>query len=315
MISLKKSKFKRILKIIIIIFLIFSIISFVATKVIYDSLFPRFDGAVDIPVALSDFISTREDLSFLSGENKLQGFLYKPEKPNDENALIVLIHGANSYSDAYIWQIKELSELGWAVFAFDATGCNRSEGDGAVGFGQKHDDLNSALNYIEKNDRFGYNNIVLLGHSLGGYAACCALSSRQDISAVVSVSGINSAMEGTIGAAKQYVGPLAYGNYGFLWAYQALLFGAEKTNLKASEAISESNVPVLIINGDKDETAPLDETSIISHRDEIKGDNAEYIIRTSPDASGHTNLLFDPDGTANNEIIEQINSFLIKSIN
>ncbi len=313
MTSIKKSRLKRVFKIIIIIFLIYGIVSFALTKVIYDGTFKRYDCAVSRPQALSDFVSSRETLSFPSGENQLSGYLYRAQS-NDKNSLIILLHGHNSCSDGYLWQIKELNDLGWSVMAFDSTGCCDSEGDSSVGFPQKIKDLNSALNYVEKNSRFGYNNIVLLGHSLGGYAACCALSFDYDIDAVVSISGINSAMEAAIGSAEGYVGPLAWGNYGFLWLYQALLFGAEKTNLRASDSISSSNVPVLIVNGENDKTAPLEKTSIISHKEEIEGSNTQYLIRSTPDNSGHTDLLFDSDGTANNELIEEINTFLINSI-
>ena len=36
--------------------------------------------------------------------------------------------------------------------------------------------MEAALKHIEKNGRFGYNHIVLFGHSQGGYASSCALA-------------------------------------------------------------------------------------------------------------------------------------------
>lgn len=315
MVSEKKSVFKRILIIIITALIVFSVVSLAVTKLVYDGIFARFDCEISVPPEIpAEMVADRETKEYYSGENKLSGYLYRGSKAPQGSALIVIAPGFNACADSYLWQIKSLLDYGWSVFAFNTTGCCSSEGDSSVGFPQELCDTEATLKYIENNGRFGYNDIVLLGHSRGGYAVCCALSLGFDISAVVSISGINSAMEGVIGSAAEYVGPLAYGNYGFLWAYQAMLFGAETLNLSAGEEISKSDVPVLIVHGAEDEKVPLDRYSIISHRDEITSENVEYIIRSAPDSDGHTDLLFDEDGTANDELMAEINEFLVKSV-
>ncbi len=314
MVSVKKSKLKKVLITIIIAILIFSLVSFATTKLIYDSVFPRYDCAVtDYPATLKDTIALREKVNYPSGENLLSGYLYKSNAQNRKDTLIVLAHGHNACSDSYIWQIHELLELGWSVFVFDATGTCNSEGNSAIGFSQELIDLKSTLDYIESCDRFCYNNIALLGHSRGGYAACCMLAYDYNISAIISVSGINSAMEGVIGASAKHLGPLAYGNYGFLWLYQTMLFGTEVVNLRADKVLSSSDVPALLIHGEDDNEVPTDKYSIVSHKDEILGENTEYIVRSSPNNSGHTNLLFAKDGTADDQIINKISEFLEKN--
>ena len=117
-------------------------------------------------------------------------------------------------------------------------------------------------------------------------------------------------MEGIIGAASQYVGDLAYGNYGMLWLYQTMLFGSEPVNLRADRVLSETDIPVLLVHGENDTTVPMDKFSIVSHRAEIDSPSTEYLIRRSPDSAGHTDLLFDADGTANDEVIRSIHEFL-----
>lgn len=315
MVSVRKSRFKRILISIIAFFLIFCISSMVATKIIYDSIFVRYDHeSTGVPDELYEFVLLREASFFYSGETRLSGYLYKSEPDIDRDALIIIAPGFNSCADSYLWQIKRLTEYGWSVFIFDSTGCCSSEGESTVGFPQKLCDMKAAINYVESNRRFGYNDIVLLGHSQGGYAACGALGDEYDISAVVSVSGINSAMEGVIGSATNYVGPLAYGNYGFLWLYQAMLFGKETLNTTAKDQINKSDVPVLIIHGDNDTTVPYDRYSIISHKDDITSDKVQYVVRSAPNHNGHTDLLFDDDGTANDALMREIHNFLIKNI-
>ena len=315
MVSVKKSRFKKVLITIIIAVICFIIISFTATKIIYDSIFTRYDcGVTEYPAELEKTIAVRQTVTYPSGENSLSGYLYKYQGENDKNTLLIIAPGHNACCDSYIWQIHELLQYGWSVLAFDSTGCCNSEGKSTVGFPQELCDVKATLDYVENQERFCYNNIVLLGHSRGGYAACCALSYDYDISAVISISGVNSAMEGIMCASAEYVGPLAYGNYGFLWLYQTMLFGSETVNQRADKAIAETDVPVLLIHGADDREIPTNRFSIVSHKNKIKGENVEYLIRSSPDNSGHTNLLFADDGTADDELIKEINDFLTKHI-
>ncbi len=312
---ISNKKLKKVLITIIIAVLIFTAVSFTATKIIYDGIFSRYDcGVTTYANELEETIAKRQSFSYPSGKNTLCGYLYNSTAENRKDTLIVLAPGHNACADSYLWQIEELLAYGWSVFAFDATGCCRSGGDSSVGFPQEVLDLKATLKYIENNNKLNYNNIVLLGHSCGGYAACCSLAYGYDVSAVISVSGINSAMEGVIGTSTQYIGNLAYGNYGFLWLYQAMIFGADTVNLRADKVLSSSNIPALIIHGEGDEQVPIDKYSIISHKSEIKNTATEYFVRNSPDNSGHTDLLFAKDGTADDEIIKKINDFLIKNI-
>jgi pimeloyl-ACP methyl ester carboxylesterase len=115
-------------------------------------------------------------------------------------------------------------------------------------------------------------------------------------------------MDAIMGASSQYVGKIAFLNYPFLWGYQAMLFGPDTVNLKANEILAESTTPTLLIHGADDTTYPTDKYSIVS---QIKDEKIEVLIRRSPDNSGHTNLLFSKDGTADDEIIEKINEFLL----
>lgn len=312
--KLKKPTWKRVLTILLIVIVAFSVSSLVATKFIYDAIFVRYDGkAVEVPQALTEMVDGRESSNFMSGENELTGWLYRAENPNGH--LVLVAPGFHAGADDFLWQIRSFLDYGWSVFIFDATGHCSSEGKSAVGFPQLLCDVESALRHIENNDRFGYNNIVLFGHSQGGYAATCALAGDFDVSAVVSVSGINSAMDGIVGKAKEFVGPVVYGNYPFLWLYQVMVFGSDAANRKATESILESGVPALIVHGTGDTTVPMDEFSIISHREELEKGNVQFFICDDPQQDGHTNLLYDLDGTANDELMEQVHTFLTESVN
>lgn len=310
MVSAKKSRFKRISVIIITSIFIFITLSLTATKLIYDGIFARYDTAAPIDAALSQMVQKRQLCQFPSGENQLTGYYYEAAAPNRTNGLVVLVPGFHAGADDYLWQIRELTDYGWGVFTFDITGTLRSQGKNQVGFSQPLLDLEAALKYVEKNHRFGYTELVLMGHSQGAYAACCALAGQHDISAVVSVSGVNSAMESIMHMSTQTVGPVAYGNYGFLWLYQAMLFGPDVLELEAAKAISESDVPVLVIHGQQDTQIPPDRCSIYSHKDKITSSHVAYLLCHA----GHTDILYDTDGTANDDLMRSIHEFLTDNV-
>jgi len=310
---LQNKKLRKVLRTIIIITLTFVIASFVATKVIYDSTFPRYDSKTEVKVSTETSLLKKERsaYSFKCGDNTLKGYLY--EKENTET-LVVIVPGYRSSSDNYLEQIRSFLNNQNSVFIFDTTGSGESEGDSAIGFSQALLDLNSALSFIRKNDNFGFESIVLFGHSRGGYAACCALEYNNDISAVISVAGLNSAMEAVILPATEYIGQLAYFNYPFLWSYQSMLFGSEITSLSAVQSIKNSDVPIFIIHGTDDDIVSLDKGSIIAHKDEINSKNVEYFISEKKGQNGHTDILFDISGGANKELFDRIDVFLEKSI-
>lgn len=315
MASAKKSVFKRVLIIILTVLTVHCAGSMVATKLIYDSIFSRYTADIVEPAPeLRDMVSNRESLFYDYDGLTLAGYLYRCENTDARDALVVLAPGFHAGVDDYLWQTKALMDRGWSVFVFDPSGSFESSGDSYVGFPQEILDLNATLEYIEANDRFGYESLALLGHSRGGYAAGCVLNYDHDIDAVVTVSGVNSAMEGIMGYSTAAIGPVAYGNYGFLWLYQTMLFGADVTNLSAHEQIMDSGVPTLVVHGTADVDFPMEKNSIISHREQICTPAVEYLTCDVPGQNGHTDLLFDPAGGANEQLMTQISDFLERSI-
>lgn len=310
MVSSKKKSALRILRNIVISALVFLILTFAVTKVIYDATFGRYDPQGKVVYTASDsLLAVKRDVSFLSGKNTLSGCVYG----TGGDILVVLVPGYRATIDDYIPQIESLVAGGFGVFAFDTTGSGKSGGDSAIGFSQALIDTQAALTFSAENDSFGYKNTVLFGHSRGGYAACCALKGDFKISAVVSVAGVNSAMEGIMEPVADKIGFLAYSNYPMLWAYQAMLFGTDVVDADAAEIISGSDVPVLIIHGKGDTQVSYDEYSVISHRDEIKSDNVEFLVCDTKGSDGHINLLFDGDG-ANRQLMQSIYDFYLRSV-
>ena len=99
-----------------------------------------------------------------------------------------------------------------------------------------------------------------------------------------------------------------------MWLYQATLFGADAVNAQAAIAMGESNIPALVIHGSTDTQVSAQRGSILAHKDEIDSENIEFLLWDEPGSSDHTGLLYDPDGTANEELMETIHRFLLESI-
>ncbi|MBQ8001491.1 MAG: alpha/beta hydrolase [Ruminococcus sp.] len=296
-IKTRKQKLLRGIVVTLVIILIFAIINLAAAKIIYDSLFPRFvysdyDLAVNIDYEEIKEDYPRKEFGFFNNlDLRLQGYLYG----EGNKGIIVVAPGLSSGADDYLSLTTGLADMGWRVLTFDTTGSFMSEGDDSVGFCQETEDLLAALTYIESDRELSRLPVFLVGHSRGGYAAACALESDFDISGVATISGANSPMEVTIDTSKNYVGNFAYAGYPFLYAYQSLIFGTEMTGMSASEAISQSDCPTLIIQGTEDTVTPPDTCSIYAHRDEIENPNAEYLVYSEEYQSGHSNLMYSKD--------------------
>lgn len=305
MISSKKKSLKRIGLGIVIAIISWVLVSCVVTVVIYDSTFPRYDKIPEVPTELEALVQNRQEVSFNTDENRLSGYLYK----NESNGLIIIAPGFKASADDYLWQIDSLLSKGWAVFIFDTTGSCKSEGESSKGFSQEVVDLRAALDYIESNDRFGYDRLYILGHSRGAYAACSVLDEGYDISAICSISGVNSSMDAIMQPVADKIGFLAYGNYPFLWLYQTILFGNETAHSDAAKEIAESDIPVLVVQGTEDELYTEEEYSVYSYSVDDNTSNVEYYLCDDEGKNGHTNLLFDGVNSANEELMEKIDRF------
>lgn len=287
----KKITWKKITVIIASVILLFSLISMIAVKFIYDSQFPRYerhDETISAGLRYSDYAEEypRRLFSFQSGDNTLQGYLYGED--NDQG-LVVVAHGIGGGADSYLPQILSFVRQGWQVLAYDATGSFDSEGKSTRGFPQSLLDLDAAMQYIESQPELSALPLLLFGHSWGGYAVAAILHYDYDIRGVVTVSAADGAMAIISEQGRRMMGFFIDVQYPFLWLYQRLLFG-DAVDLKASEAINSTDIPVMVIHGTEDEMINYDDSAIIAHKDEIRTENTVFISADSPGRNGHNSL-------------------------
>lgn len=308
-----KKTIKKICIIGISIFLLFSIISIVIVKKVYDKNFTRVDrpdytvygGIIDYKEIATNY--PRENVSFYSGDNLLAGYIYGSD---NDKGLIVLAHGLGEGADSYLSQIMYFLDNGYRLFSFDCTGVYDSEGSSMVGFSQAVLDLDAALKYIENNEELNDLSIFLFGHSWGGYAVTNVLNYDHNISAVVSVAGVNSAKDFIVNQMKEIMGWFGNLERPYLYLYQKYLF-KDEIKFSAVTGINKSDIPVLIIHGENDDTTLYNRDSITCHKDEITNQYVEYIT-TSGIHGGHKNLFKSKDALM---YIEEINKDFLELYN
>jgi len=307
MTSSKKKVLKKVLWGIVLTIIIYFTVSMIVTKIIYSFVFDRYnaENPQGVLTETKEMLATAKDFSYQCDDHRLWGTLYSEGKCDE--GLVVLAPGFKSEVIEYEGVIYAFLQEGFDVFAFNPTGHGKSEGDNSVGFPQIIKDLDATMDFIEKS--FDYDDIFLFGHSRGGYATCCSVNAHKNITAAVSVNGVDTSMDAIMAYSTKYVGDAAYGNYPFLSLYQNIVFGSELSGSSAVDEINASCVPVLIIQSEGDAQIPKDEYSIYSKRSEITSENAEFLLYDKSGCDGHTSILYSENRQPNYEIIKIISDF------
>lgn len=297
----KGKTIKTILIYLMILIIIFSIGSMVYIKMTYDQSFSRIeqpDPKYSGYLRYSDVDEYQhEEIEFESGENILKGYIYGRE---NDKGLVVISPGLGFGAENYLAETMYFVDNGWYVFSFDNTGTHQSEGKSTVGPSQSLLDLNAALTYIKSNNKLNNVPIMLYGHSWGAYAVTAILDYNFDIAAVASISGFNSPMELLKEQADSILGVASPIGYPFLWIYQNMLFG-NTTRVTATNGINNTDTPVMIIHGEKDEAISYYGAGIIAHKAAIINPNVIYKTCNVENHNGHNNLF------QSNAAIEYIN--------
>lgn len=283
----RRRKLGRIILISVCAFvLVFSIVSLLIAKNVYDSNF----GRAEPPKYTAGLRYTdvtgydRTDVSFMSGDNKLAGYIHGEE---NHKGLIVIAHGLGGGAESYFPETMYFVDHGWRVFAYDCTGSYNSEGKSTKGLPQSALDLDAALTYIEQQN-WGLPT-MLYGHSWGGYAVTAVLNYEHDIHAVVSIAGYATPMKLLYEQTQNMMGWFATITYPYQWLYQRMLFG-DAADLSAIDGINNSGVPIMVIHGSEDEMIRYDGAGIIAHQNKITNPNVIYKTCDVENQNGHNNL-------------------------
>jgi alpha-beta hydrolase superfamily lysophospholipase len=208
--------------------------------------------------------------------------------------------GADDYLPVYAGLIRR----GYSVITYDGTGTYGSEGEWTVGTCRAAQDLFALLDYIFASGERTDKPILLMGHSLGAYAAAVA-APRFAVQGCVCISGMDLASSLIMHMAQKYVGIAAQINRPLLAIYQRRLFG-KLVHTSAVGAINSATCPVLIAHGECDEVINASCGSLISNRYRITNPLAEFYVGRGK-CGTHSGILFS---AAANDMREELFCFV-----
>ena len=191
----KTKKMKIALIIIISVLVVFFLILMPALTIfVYKQNFgSRFKTPEWMAYSVSDFdgLQVRECTFTSDKGQRLTGYQYS-KGDQQIKGVVVMAHGfGGGGHNTYMDVADYFASNGWLVFAYDATGNDKSEGDAVGGLPQGVIDLDYALRYVKQTEEYEGLPIVLFGHSWGGYSVGSVLNFHGDVKAAVLLSGFD----------------------------------------------------------------------------------------------------------------------------
>lgn len=217
----------------------------------------------------------RKKVEFSSNCNRLTGYYYwSNQKELSKDKIILFIHGYGLTHGDYLLEISEFIHRGYSVFAYDMTGCGESEGKALKGFAQFIIDAESAVLYLKKE---AVKEIVAFGHSTGAYAAAALLNiQNNNVNKAIIVSAFDIPDRFVRGSMQKSMKLIAYLIQFWLKIFERVQFG-NYASLSGKEGIIKFHNKVLIIQGDKDQQVPLEE-SLYNLKEELDQKQVEFLL-------------------------------------
>lgn len=287
-----KNKKKIALFTIISIIAVFFLVLMPALTVIvyHDNFGERFETADWMAYSVSEFEGLKvAECTFPSNNGQLlAGYQYSKEN-QEIKGVLVIAHGLgggghNTYMDIADY----FTSNGYLVFAYDATGNDKSEGSSVEGLPQGVIDLDFALRYVKQADEYKNLPIVLFGHSWGGYSVGNVLNCHADVKAAVLVAGFDCSTdlfeqqgESVMGSGIKVMMP-------YVSLYERLKFG-KYAAYSAVDGFANSDAGIMVIHS-KDDTIVLPENGYDKFYDKY-GDSERFCFIEYEDR-GHNYIYY-----------------------
>ena len=260
---------KRKLIIIISSIILFLIISyfvggFIATNIILNNIFDK--RGSDEALLLNyenriyklrydyECLKERKEYDFNS-RYKLKGYYYKNI---NSKGLVIACHGMGSMADGFDSEYQSyFVENGYSLFSFDLSASGKSEGESMVGLFQSAYDVKAAYDFLKKENLLE-DNLILIGHSWGGFGVAASLSLGVEAKYVITFSAFDNQYDTTIRFAKNYMGDIINLSIPPFYISTNLKYGSDNT-FSASDSLKNSNAKALVIHGKLDDKIPYNE--------------------------------------------------------
>ncbi len=149
----------------------------------------RYDKEVGIPYySYTDFTNLKQEaLSFTNSKGIKISYFYYYYPNYNKDKIILFLPGIGPGHTAYLKEIEEICKRGFKVLSLDYTGTDKSEGKYLLSLNTPTEDVNELLDYLTLD-----KEVIVIGHSLGGYTSLNLLNLRNDINKGVIISGFLS---------------------------------------------------------------------------------------------------------------------------
>ncbi len=228
----------------------------IASAVYKDNFEQRFETYEPMARSLDEFDGLRvSEYTFKSDKGqKLAG--YKYYRDTEQKGAIVIAHGFgggghNSYMDIADY----FTSCGSVVFAYDATGNDKSGGEAVGGMPQGVIDLEYALRFVKSTDEFAELPIMLWGHSWGAYSVGSVLKYHPDVKAVIMAAGFDSSADIIGYQGRQIAGDAGEFILPYMLDIEKEKFG-EYASASCTEGFESSEARVMLIHSRDDEMIP-----------------------------------------------------------
>lgn len=252
-----KKKIALIIITCILSILIFIIMPLLTVAIYRDNFGGRFETAGWMAYSVDDFEGLQvTECTFPSNNGqRLAGYQYSKENQHIKG-VVVIAHGfGGGGHNTYMDVADYFASNGYLVFAYDATGNDKSEGESVEGLPQGVIDLDYALRYVKQTDTYKDLPIVLFGHSWGGYSVGSVLNCHPDVKAAVLAAGFDRSIDLI---EQQGTSMIGFGMKLFLpyfSAYERLKFG-EYAAYRSIKGFANSNTGIMVIQSKDDTTVP-----------------------------------------------------------
>lgn len=252
-----------------------------------------------------DLLECKEYSFFSDNGQKLAGYLYRVG--DNQHGIVVIAHGFgggghNSYMDV----ANYFASNGYYVFAYDVTGCDKSEGEGVGGVPQGVIDLDHAISFVEDNNEIPELPIMLFGHSWGGYCVCNALNYHPEVKAVIECSGFNSSSDMFESGGKSQAGNVIYAMTPFIKIHECFKYGKYASNT-AMNGFENTDASILVLHSADDNVIGI-EYGYDKYYEKYKDDPRFTFIRFED--RGHNEVFNNPDNTYKDEFNAEFDKWL-----
>ena len=252
-----------------------------------------------------DLLECKEYSFFSDNGQKLAGYLYRVG--DNQHGIVVIAHGFgggghNSYMDV----ANYFASNGYYVFAYDVTGCDKSEGEGVGGVPQGVIDLDHAIYFVEDNNEIPELPIMLFGHSWGGYCVCNVLNYHPEVKAVIECSGFNSSSDMFESGGKSQAGNVIYAMTPFIKIHERFKYGKYASNT-AMDGFENTDASILVLHSADDNVIGI-EYGYDMYYEKYKDDPRFTFIRFED--RGHNEVFNNPDNTYKDEFNAEFDKWL-----